>query len=295
MPGRQEHQQEVHYFLQKQFAVRDWKFSLPHGSGMETYFVEGNGRKYFVKVGAPVERYIVMADLRLTPPVLTFGQLASGASIMVQPFIAGRSPSRRDYRERMEPVAGLIRNLHSEPRVQQVLPPASSNGHQLAGSKALGDLRQKWEHYKGEVPEVAGFVDASLDALARRIEQFSTSGLVASHNDICNANWLFTEDGKIYLLDLESMSMDDPACDMGALLWWYYPTELRRQFLQIAGYAYDDEFRSRMQVRMAIHCLNITLPREQSFDSFHPDRYEEALEDFRAILSGEENPQGYDL
>jgi len=44
---------------------------------------------------------------------------------------------------------------------------------------------------------------------------------------------------------------------------------------------------------MAIHCLNITLPREGSFDRFDPNTYPEALNDFRAILNGEENPEGY--
>jgi hypothetical protein len=87
--------------------------------------------------------------------------------------------------------------------------------------------------------------------------------------------------------------MDDPALDMGALLWWYYPPELRQRFLDIAGYPYNDEFRFRMQVRMAMHCLSITLPRESSFDSFNPNPYSQTLNDFRAILDGKENPQGY--
>ena len=89
------------------------------------------------------------------------------------------------------------------------------------------------------------------------------------------------------------MSMDDPALDMGALLWWYYPPELRQRFLGIAGYRYDDEFKFRMRIRMAMHCLDITLPRERSFDSFDPNTYHESLTDFRAILNGEENPEGY--
>jgi hypothetical protein len=56
------------------------------------------------------------------------------------------------------------------------------------------------------------------------------------------------------------MSLDDPTLDVGAILWWYYPPELRQEFLEIVGYAHDKEFSSRMQVRMAMHCLNIILP-----------------------------------
>ncbi len=123
---------------------------------------------------------------------------------------------------------------------------------------------------------------------------FKGSGLVASHNDICNANWLLAEDGSLYLVDLDSMSWDDPALDIGATLWWYYPPELRPEFLDKAGYGGDPEFKERMQVRMAMHCLNIALPRPGSFDEFEPASFAEWLIDFRAIFAGQENPQGYE-
>jgi thiamine kinase-like enzyme len=128
----------------------------------------------------------------------------------------------------------------------------------------------------------------------KQVNLFSGEGLVSSHGDICNGNWLFAADGRIYILDFDSMNMDDPSLDMGALLWWYYPPELRQQFLDITGYRYDDEFKHRMQIRMAIHCLDITLPREGSFDQFDSSHHEDALRDFRAILQGKENPEGYE-
>jgi thiamine kinase-like enzyme len=158
----------------------------------------------------------------------------------------------------------------------------------------LNSLRKRWEHYRVQVASVAEFVDHGLENLESQIRQFSTQRLVASHNDICNANWLFASHGAIYVVDFESMSMDDPAFDLGALLWWYYPPELRGQLLEIAGYRYDYEFRFRMRVRMALHSLGITLPREGSFDRFHPEGYEAALVDFKALLDGRENPQGYE-
>jgi thiamine kinase-like enzyme len=293
MPNRQEHQQEVHAFLQKHFSISDWSFSLPRGSGMESYFAKGNGQSYFVKVGVPMERYLAMAELGLTPPVLAHGQLDKGLSIIVQPFVEGRTPSRADYRNRLVEVAGIIRKMHNDPQANEVLQVESSNLYRDAGLRVLNRLYQKWELYMAQVPFVADFVDKSLDDLGQQVHTFSGEGLVASHSDICNANWLFASDGKIYVLDFESMSIDDPALDMGALLWWYYPPELRQHFLEVAGYHYDDQFKFRMRVRMAMHCLDITLPRERSFDKFDRDNYGESLRDFKAILNGEENPEGY--
>jgi thiamine kinase-like enzyme len=158
--------------------------------------------------------------------------------------------------------------------------------------RALDRLRQKWERHKAQVPSVAGFVNGSLEKLSEQVDLFTGEGLVASHGDICNANWLFASNGKIYLIDFDLLSLDDPALDMGALLWWYYPPELRQSFLEVAGYRYDDEFRFRMQVRMAMHCLDILLPRENSFDEFDSENFDESLRDFKAVLDGKENPEG---
>jgi len=87
------------------------------------------------------------------------------------------------------------------------------------------------------------------------------------------------------------MSLDNPEVDIGATLWWYYPLELQEKFLEITGYSNDAEFKRRMQVRMAMHCLNIILPREYSFDQFDPNSFDECLTDFRAIIAGKENPE----
>jgi thiamine kinase-like enzyme len=293
MLNRQEHQQEVHAFLQKHLSIYDWRFSLPHGSGRESYFAHGFKRSYFVKVGVQVARYLTMAEIGLTPPIFVHGQLESGLSIIVQSFVAGRKPSRSDYRERLTEVAELIRNMHNNPRIKGVLKATSSSSYKDAGMHALESLCQKWERHKAQVPTVAGFVDNSLKVLAQQVSQFTGEGLVASHGDICNLNWLFASDGKIYLIDFDLMSMDDPTLDIGALLWWYYPPELRESFLKVAGYCHDDEFKLRMQIRMAMHCLDILLPREGSFDQFHPESFGDSLRDFRAIGERRENPEGY--
>ena len=143
--------------------------------------------------------------------------------------------TRRDYRAQLQKVAARIHKMHSDSRLREILPPVPLSLHKDAGLSALNSLRQKWERYRGQVPNVAEFVDHNLDELESQIRQFSTEGLVASHNDICNANWLLASDGDIYVLDFESMSMDDLVFDLGALLWWYYPPERRGKFLESAG------------------------------------------------------------
>ena len=294
MQNRQHHQPEVQAFLQNHFLSQHWQFALPNGSGNETYFAQGNEHTYFVKLGVQITRYQAMASIGLTPQVLVAGYLEDGTPLVVQPAIAGRKPSRKDYHLHLEQIAAIINRTHHSSELKRVLPEVSSDLYSAVGLESLTRIQQSWNHYKGQVPEVADFVDESLAYLTRQVQGFPGTGLVASHNDICNANWLVASDGKLYLIDLESMSLDDPAFDIGATLWWYYPPALRQRFLEIVGYANDKSFQFRMRMRMAMHCLSITLPREQSFDEFDSTSFAETLTDFRAILAGRENPEGYD-
>jgi thiamine kinase-like enzyme len=293
MQNRQQHQQDVQIFLQEHFSNQSWELTLPNGTGNETYFAQSNEHIYFVKLGVQTTTYQVVASIGLTPEVLAADFLADGTSIIIQPYIFGKRPSQRDFHSRLEQLASAIKQIHHNVEVNQILPKVSSESYRLAALESLAHLQQKWDRYKSQVPDVADFIDKSLDYLQQQIMAFQGRGLVASHNDICNANWLLSTDRQLYLIDLDSMSLDDPAVDVGATLWWYYPPKLRKNFLAKAGYLNDITFEKRMQVRMAMHCLNITLPREQSFDKFDPTTFAESLTDFRAILAGRENPQGY--
>lgn len=291
MPDRQLHQQEVQSFLAGRLGGCAWELTLPHGWGNETYYARCGARRYFIKLGAQAPRYQAMAALGLTPEVLLAGSLADGTSILVQPYIQGRQPTRDDYRAHLEQFASVICSVHHSPQVRQTLPAASSQAYRTVGLEALARLKQRWEGFRPQVPQEAAFVDKSLEQLAGLVCSFQGEGLVASHSDICNANWLITPAGRLYLIDLDSMGLDDPALDIGATLWWYYPLELWGRFLEAAGYPDDEGFRLRRRARLAMHCLHILLPRQGSFDRFEARKFSEVLTDFKAALAGEGNPQ----
>ena len=295
MQNRYQHRQEVMAFLQCHLADRRWELVLPpSGRGHETYIAHSSGDSYFIKLGGHVARYQVMASLGLTPPVVASGHLEDSTSILVQPYVEGRCPSWQDFRHYLPDIATVVNSTHHSQALRDILPTRTSETYRDAGLAAVRRVRHKWETYRDQVPSVADEVDETLDAFEREMQCFVGAGLVSSHNDICNGNWLITSDDKVYLVDLEAMSLDDPAHDMGSLLWWYYPPESRSGFLEIAGYQYDEAFRNRMRVRMALHCLDILLPRTGSFDKFDAASFAEGLTDFRAVVAGRENPHGYD-
>ncbi|MDO9084782.1 MAG: phosphotransferase [Anaerolineaceae bacterium] len=293
MNNRKLHQKSVESFLNNQFSSSPWEFTNPEGYGNETYFAWRGKNVFFVKLGSHVARYQVIASIGLTPTILSNGFLEDGTSIMVQKYIDGRTPTRRDYQTHLKDFTTAIKKVHHNPQIKQTLPEVSTDQFSTIGLQVLDKIQTRWEEFKSLVPGTSDLVDEGIAQLRENVKKFRGDGLVASHNDICNSNWIITPDDKLYLIDLDSMSIDDPALDIGATLWWYYPPEMRQEFLEIFGYADDNEFKTRMQVRMAMHCLNIILPRKNSFDSFDPEAFSENLTDFKAIIAGEENPQGY--
>jgi thiamine kinase-like enzyme len=281
-------------YLRDQVQDLPWAVELPPGgTGKESYFARHEGRSHFIKLGVQVERYRILAELGLSPRIVASGQLADGTPVLVQERVPGRMPSRKDFRENWQAFAAALRLVHASRPLQSSLTARSSARYADLGRECLEAVAARWEAHRARVPEAAGEVDRRLDDLRLQVSRFRGEGLVASHNDVCNGNWLLADDGRLYLLDYDSMTLDDPAQDLGAILWWYYPPEMRADFIRASGVDDGPEFRLRMQVRMAIHCLNILLPRPGSFDRFDAAAFAADLVDFHAAAAGRENPQGY--
>jgi hypothetical protein len=152
MQNRQLHQPEVQAYLQKQFSSRRWKFTLPHGYGNESYFVSGNGQTYFVKLGVPVANYQAMASIGLAPSVIASGFLEDGTSLLVQPYITGRTPYRKDYRDNLEKFATMINQMHHNLEVRCVLPEAPSDQYSVLAYQSLTRVHHRWNLFKAQVP-----------------------------------------------------------------------------------------------------------------------------------------------
>jgi thiamine kinase-like enzyme len=279
--------------LKAEFPSLEWRLELPEGQGQETYFAHGTIHSLFVKLHARVEVIKAMSEEGLTPPVLLSGLLGSGTPFVVQPLVAGRTPQKKDFQSDPQLYAQVMSRMQRSPGVRAALP-LSDQTYKGAAQRALSNLRSRWNAMATQVPQERRYVEDALDRIGEQIAGFAGEGLVASHNDIANCNWILTPKGRVYLVDLEMMLLDDPALDLGAVLWWYYPPGARSTFLRAAGYDPEDTaLAERMRVRMAMHCLRITLPRAGSFDPFSPQNYADALVDFKAAFEGRENPQGY--
>ncbi len=124
MHNRQQHQLEMRAFLHKRLSSRDREFTRPMGNGKETYFAPGDGSTYFVKSGAPSGIYQAMSLIGVTPLVIAIGLMEDGTSLLVQSYVTGRRPSRKDYRDDLAQIVKVIEKTHQCPELRR-RPPES--------------------------------------------------------------------------------------------------------------------------------------------------------------------------
>ena len=293
MTNQYSHKEEVEIFLQNRFHEENWTFLSTNGSGNEKYIAESNGTKYFVKLDVKIDRYEILSELGISPKIVNHGCLNDGTSVIVQEYISGHNPSPKDFQSHIYDVATILSNVHNNRKLQTVLKKDEINTCQEAALKAFYGIVERWEYNKKELVAYNGYIDDSLMQIKSNIRQIEGKNLASVHNDICNANWVISDNGFIFLVDLESMLIEDPSVDIGALLWWYYPYDMREQFCEIIKVDYNNELKNRMQLRMAMHCLNIMLPRLNSFDVLDLEWFAMFFDDFKAIMEGKDNPKGY--
>lgn len=288
------HQAVITRFLGELHPQATWRLRSPSaGTQRESYFASSQHGVYFVKINANIAVYEIAAALGITPPIVASGLVADDATILVQQFIRGTPPVWSTFQNRLSDFAAIINTLHHAPSMRQA---ASQTQDTLAktATRAVQHVIGRWQRYREQVPQLAGEVDMLLSKLASELSGLDEAAPVASHNDLNMSNWIVAESGALHLLDFDMLTLDDPAQDMGMLLWWYYPPALRSRFLELAGHEDSDVFRERMRLRMTLHSLSILLPREDSFDQFDGTRFAQRFGDVRAVYAGKENPRGYD-
>jgi len=293
MENQYRHKEEVERFLQNTLHMETWEFLSTNGSGNEKYIAASDGKKYFVKLDVQLARYEILGDLGISPKIINSGFLEDGKTIIIQEYVTGHNPSPKDFQTHIYEIATILANVHNSKKLQKVLKKSEIKTYQEAALKAFYEIVDKWEYYKNELSAYTVYIDNSLKQIQSNIYKIEGNNLVSAHNDICMANWLISDNGLVFLVDFESMQMEDPTVDIGALLWWYYPPDMRKTFCDIMKVDYSSALRNRMQIRMAMHCLNIMLPRKDSFDVFDLDWFAMFFDDFKAIMEGKDNPKGY--
>ena len=203
MPERRQNQQQVLAFLQDYFATSDWEFSIPQGSGKEKYLARAATRHgesaCFVKLDVNIPVYQTVASLELTPPILASGCLQDGTPLIVQPAVKGRQPTWQDFSIHLDLFASTLQRLHHSPELRSLLAAPASETYRAAGLQFLNNIHLRWEAVKSHFsPEIDSIVLDHLERIAAQLRAAPGGGLVNTHTDPCNANWLLPGAGRAH-------------------------------------------------------------------------------------------------
>ena len=102
-------------------------------------------------------------------------------------------------------------------------------------------------------------------------------------------NWLAGPDGRVVLVDWDKAWLDDPALDVGMLLYWYVDPALWPVFLR--EYATGGDFRPdvdalliRARIRYPLHALNLCLEAIEGLPRPAGDGFAAALDQALAFV-----------
>ncbi len=214
-----------------------WQVTPAGGATGEAYLAQYGDEKLFLKRNSSPFLAVLSAE-GIVPKLLWTKRLENGDVITAQKWLPGRE--LKAFEMKKPRVAKLLRKIHRSSELLRML-------HRL-GKKPLSpdviynDLIQKFEgHYRNDVE-----VESALTYLASNKDNLDHVEKVVCHCDVNHNNWMFSDEGNLYLIDWDGAVVADPALDIGMLLYWYVPKNEWGDWLSHYGLSVTQGLRKRM-------------------------------------------------
>ena len=197
-------------YLQSQYDLKNATLEFLRGGGCKTYIVNDK-RKYLLKVigsaffstakqSVPIMQYLQEKDFPVPETILTktgkaFVEVLDDKEpclLLLQEFIEGEEPNLEEA-ENAEKVGALVGKLHCLLEGCPVKP-VSRDKHFFIG-RYLNFLRQK------SYPKIADY-EVLGEQLWKKVEKLPCG---ICHGDLHRGNLLQTKDGRVYLLDFDTV------------------------------------------------------------------------------------------
>ena len=224
--------------------------------------------------------HLFAAEAGLAPRVL-FWQPGpfelGGQPVIVSEYVASPPLDRAWFHDHLRQAATLLARLHRDADLTDALE-AMDRGQARSdclaaarGARALLEERlvalaaREWSP---AVADVLNRLTAHLAWFGARIQPnraaFAGQRVGPVHGDVQRGNWLAGPDGRVYLVDWDKAWLDDPALDVGMLLYWYVDPALWPVFLREYATGGDarpdvDALLIRARIRYPLHALSLCL------------------------------------
>ncbi|MBN1964338.1 MAG: phosphotransferase [Anaerolineae bacterium] len=222
--------------------------------------------------------FVLAAELGLAPRVLLWEQgalLLDRQPVVASDFITPGVPDVEWFHSNLQQVAALLARLHRDEDLGDLLE-SFQRGDRRAD--ALAAARAAWANVQVRLadlgvaawgPELRAVLDELTlygawfgSQIQRRLAAFQGVPVGPVHGDLNRYNWLVGGDNRVTLIDWERARLDDPALDVGMMLFWYVPRALwpifARGYAGASPQAVDaDALLERARIRYPLHAIDV--------------------------------------
>ncbi len=275
--------EEIRSVLGARFGIRWHVEKSQEGWSEKSFVATCDDRRVFVKFDIAVPILERLAQLRVSPEILTTGEYR-GHPFVVQKFIEGSYPAPQWFGENLADTAELILRYHWDERLATLLEKESTTYHHHIHVR-LTELDRRIQ--AAAAPGLhSREIERSLNAFKAKADRLPAESLVPTHGDPSYKNFIVSGRG-VYLIDWDDLALSDSMRDIGPLLWWYVPRERWREFFAAYGVSPDQAVLDRLFWWVAEESLDIALALDER--GYREDT-DEFLVDFTAAIRQEENP-----
>nr|WP_245751701.1 phosphotransferase family protein [Amphibacillus marinus] len=205
----------------------EWIIKSAGGSTGEAYLAYSDDKRLFLKRNSSPFLAVLSAQ-GIVPKLVWTKRLENGDVITAQQWLDGKELKPEVLQH--PKVAELLGRIHHSTELLDMLTRMGKEPLNPAQQfdRLLNDLRSEHTVLPLVGKRALNFMQASL----HEVTNFKPA---VCHGDLNHNNWLFTNDGQLYLIDWDNAEIGDPAIDLAMMFNHYIPNDEWTNWLAYYG------------------------------------------------------------
>jgi thiamine kinase-like enzyme len=264
------------------FPQEHWTIQKPPAGFKESYIVESENRKLFLKFDVNTPTLHRLAEIGVTPSLLFVGK-QEDRPFIIQEFVHGEYPDRTWLNANILILAQFLKTYHTDEQLRDILSENNLLSYPEHLEQELATLETDINETTFDLFQTLEFKKA-FALLKERAVKLTPSPLVPNHSDPNYKNMLLTDKG-LMMVDWDDIVLSDPMRDVGLILWWYIKPNKWSEFFELYGSKMDE---NKIYWWVAKRSLMVALWFEKRKVEKEAQIF---LNDFYRAIEKKENPQ----
>lgn len=203
----------------------------------------------------------------ITPRLIWTKRAGNGDVITAQEWLNGRSLTDEEM-SNVE-VATLLKQIHQSPTLLHMLQRVQGEDYNPENfiEDYLTNLQTGLQSHS--------FLNQVLDYLRETMYLINESGKTVCHGDLNRRNFMWSDQGRLYLVDWEMVKLADPISDLTMILVQYVPVHQWGDWLDLYGVHISTNIYQRIEWYSLMNCL--FLIKKNHFDGRYYEMNEKIL------------------